>query len=539
MRNKVITLLLSAVVMAAALSGCGNTSSTDSSQNSESESSQVSDSTAESSDTASEEATQESADEVSESTTASSYDELIASLHMGQSYAYAPICDGEDALLVTSYTYDDLEGHMATYEATIYVEGTNGIEKITTVQTSGTAYPIAVSSDNCLILSDRNAIQKAYVDKASSSYVVAEQSSVTFTADGEESYSNYIKDAAEIATDSTVYDELSDEYLASEILSFEAAGTTSDNLPYLAGGVYRAYNGDDLYNVANYIVFDNETSGHTQTPDGLSGVAFDYEASADSITFHFGSADDNSVAQLDLENASFPVLTFSDDSQLGSETVTLVCLGNADAQTFDAVTYYDNDNNLLMQVTSFDETSLTGDIYREERIKADYVDNAEDGSSIYSVNGTEFTVVSFEDANTELAYADNADDFKADVIGTTRFDGFLVKSSDGNYYALEKEDYEELYTVVELMNEGNIRKLIEENVTFSIKENCNIVLLKFVSGEEAMELAEEYIIGREFKGDNYPGWSEDATEYYMTSGMLVSINVVDGELYNIVQQYIP
>ena len=56
--------------------------------------------------------------------------------------------------------------------------------------------------------------------------------------------------------------------------------------------------------------------------------------------------------------------------------------------------------------------------------------------------------------------------------------------------------------------------------------------------EESGELKEDYIIGREFDPESYPGWSEDATEYYLSSDMLVSISVVDNELSCIVQQYV-
>ncbi len=82
-------------------------------------------------------------------------------------------------------------------------------------------------------------------------------------------------------------------------------------------------------------------------------------------------------------------------------------------------------------------------------------------------------------------------------------------------------------------------KRIEDNVTFKIKERCEIILQKFVSDGEFDKLEQEYTIGREFKGDNYPQWSAEADEYYMTDGMLVSLGVIDGELYNIVQIYVP
>ena len=121
-----------------------------------------------------------------------------------------------------------------------------------------------------------------------------------------------------------------------------------------------------------------------------------------------------------------------------------------------------------------------------------------------------------------------------------RYDRFLVKCGDDDfYYALEKEDYAEEYRVVSMMTDEKLRKLIEENVTYPIRENCEIILLKYVENDVASDIVEEHIIGREFKGDHYPDWSENPDEYYTTNDMLTSISVVDGELYNIVQVYVP
>ena len=535
MKSKIITLLLSAILAVTVITGCGN-STTETS---------IATSTETSDDTSTEaSANDQSADTTDASDTATtalptSYEELIASLHAGQSYTYAPICEGENALLVTSYTFDDLEGHQATYEATIYMEKSGTIERVTTVQSSGTAYPIALSDDNSLIVSKRNSILKGYINKESGKFIITEESNVNYLEAENGLYHNYKDGVAEISTESSLYDELLEKYDNSEILNFQKAGVTSDGSPHLAGGVYAAYDGEDLYNIAGYYIFTSESSGSTETPDGISGIPFTYEVNADSITFHFASADDTSEAKFGWDNASFPTITFTGDNASGAEKLTLTCLNTADPASFEAAKYYNNDNNLYMQVDSFDENSLTGDLYREERIKQEYVDDAEEGSFIFSVNGTQFQVVSFEEVNKELEYATD-EEFKKDVVGSTRFDGFLVKCSDDDfYYALEKEDYAQEYTVVSMMTEEILRKLIEENVTFKIKENCEITLLKFVENGESLKLENEYIIGREFKGDNYPGWSQDAKEFYMTESMLVAISVIDDELYNFVQIYIP
>lgn len=531
MRKKIITSLMSVALTVSVITGCGNTAT---------DNEQVPDTTASTENQTTTESTAEStADSTAENSAAkktpTNFSELIASLHAGQSYAYAPICEGSDALLVTSYSFDDLEGHMATYEATIYIEKDGSVEKITTVQSGGTAYPIAVTDDNSLILCMRNSVVKGHIHEGTDKFVITEEAHVNYTEAEDGDFHNYKEGVADIPSDSSLYDELTEAYQKSDILSFTKAGAAADGSPILSGAVYAAYTGDNLYDITSFYVFDSENSGHTESPDGLTGLPFAYELKGEDILFHFGSADDNSEAKFGWENASFPTLTFTGDN----ETITLSCLGCEDPETFEAAKYYDNDNNLYMQVKKFDETSLTGDLYRNEKIKAEYVENATEGSNIYSVNGTQYQVVSFEDANKELGYGTD-EEFKRDSVGTSRFDKFIVKCTEEDaYYALEKDDYSQGYKVVMLFNEGNDRKLIEENVTFKIKENCEIILQKFVNDGQFDNLTSEYLIGREFKGDNYPGWAADAKEYYMTNEMLVGIGVIDKELYSIVQIYVP
>lgn len=518
--KKILILLLSTALAASTITGCGKTSTDTSTENSKEETKG--------------ETTENSSEK---STEPKNFEELISNLHPGQSYAYAPILDGEDALLVTSYIFDNGDGVLGTYEATIFVENNGSLEKVTTVQSGGTAYPIAVTEDNNLILSMRNSTIKGHVDKTAGKFITTEESAVDYMASEDGVYHNFKDGATEIVEDSSLFDELLDTYQNSKVLEFTKAGVTDDGTPQLAGAVYAAYKGDDLYNISSYYIFETETTGSTQTPDGLSGLPFTYEVNGTDITFSFASADDVSESTFSWDEGAYPTLKFSGND----ETLSLVCLGNADPETFEAQKYYDNDNNLLMQVTKFDEKSLTGDIYREERIRATDVENAKIGDNIFSVNGTQFTAVSFEDVNKEIEYATN-EEFKADVLTPSRYSKFLVKGGDDDfYYALEKQDYEELYTVVPMMAEGTERKLIEKNVTFTIKDNCEITLQKFVKGEpdSGDTLTEEYLLGREFKGDNYPDSMQDADEYYMTNGMLVWLGAVDGELYNFVQVYVP
>ncbi len=534
MKTKVIATVLATAVLATSIIGCGNAEvqNGDSSQTAVTEATQETASTTDSTQDA-------TASTETEQKATASFEELISSLHAGQSYAYAPVCEGENALLVTSYTFDDLEGHQGTYEASIYIQKDGSVERVTTVQSGGTAYPIAVTSDNSLLLCMRNSVQKAHIDKASGEYVVTEESIVNYSAAEDEGYHNYANGTAEVATESTLFDKLIDEYYASEVLSFEHAGVAEDGTPHLAGGVYSAYRGEDLYNVAFYMAFNDETSGYTQSPDGMTGLPFEYEVKGEDIVFHIASADDTTEAKFGYENASFPTLSFKGENTLGADLVTLTCIGCADPETFDPLKYYDNDNNLYMVVKSFDNKSITGDIYCKEKIKKEYVENAKEGDFIYSVNGSQFKVVSFEEVNKAIEYGTD-EEFKSDSVGISRFSDYLIYSPDDDfYYALEKSDYDDLYQVVAMMHDEDIRKLIEENVTFKLKEDCEITLQKFVSDGEFMQLASEFMTAREFKGDNYPQWSATAEEYYMTNDMLVAIGVIDGEVYNLDQVYVP
>ncbi len=544
MRNKVISLMLSIALTAAVLSGCNSNSSETSqeTQNTDQESDTNSETNSDNTDADAADTTDTSADASSDTGAPSTYEELIASLHAGQSYAYAPICEGEDALLVTSYTFDDLEGHMASCDATIYaMTSDNALQRVTTVQCGGTAYPVAVSSDNKIITLSNHSIQIAYVEKSTGKFIIEKESVEEYVSDEEPLYHNYSNDGEEsgITSDSFFFDSLYEESGDLNIVNFEAAGIASDGTPSFAGGVYCVYNTEEFYNSLGYLVFDSESSGHTVTYDGLSQVPFDYEQNGKNITFHFGSADDSQDATFDNENVSYPTLTFSGEGIFETDTISLACLENADADSFDPVTYYDDDNNLLIHVDSFDENSFTGNLYHEETINDSYVYDAQIGDIIYSKDGTPFTVISFEDVNKELEYGTD-EEFKADVIGTTRFDGFLVKGGDQDfYYALEKEEYETEYKVASLMTDELLLKLIAEDVTFPIREDSNIVLYKFDTTGEYDELKEEYIIGREFKGDNYPQWSDEGDEYFITSSMYLYISVVDGELTTIVQKYVP
>lgn len=73
------------------------------------------------------------------------YDSVISGLQPGQAYAFADMCDTYDALLVTDYTYDNLDGNIAAIDATIYgLDNDNNVIELGRVTSEGTAYPLAI-----------------------------------------------------------------------------------------------------------------------------------------------------------------------------------------------------------------------------------------------------------------------------------------------------------------------------------------------------------------------------------------------------------
>lgn len=81
-------------------------------------------------------------------------------LSAGRHFALADLGGEEEALLVTDYVYDDLEGHMATIMARVYATDPEGnVVDCGSVISQGTAYPLAVK-DGCLFTAGHRFIHK-------------------------------------------------------------------------------------------------------------------------------------------------------------------------------------------------------------------------------------------------------------------------------------------------------------------------------------------------------------------------------------------
>ena len=110
----------------------------------------------------------------------------------------------------------------------------------------------------------------------------------------------------------------------------ENAGTsaeTSENASVFKKGVWKftSDKGDVIY-----YIFNDEKSGHTETEDGLGGVAFACEQDGWNITFHFGGVDDTTKAVVSEGDASI-TLTYEDGKTL---TYSVEYVDGADPDTF-------------------------------------------------------------------------------------------------------------------------------------------------------------------------------------------------------------
>ena len=89
-----------------------------------------------------------------------SYDEIISCLQPGEAYAYVDVYGGDEpVLMITDYTYDNLDGNMAAIEASPYIKLSDGKYAFGGLLfTQGTATPIAVSDDGMIYLADHHEV---------------------------------------------------------------------------------------------------------------------------------------------------------------------------------------------------------------------------------------------------------------------------------------------------------------------------------------------------------------------------------------------
>ena len=142
-------------------------------------------------------------------------------LEKGMGYANATI-DGTDVLLVSSGTYDNLDGNNAAIDARIFVYKDAMPYEIGSVASNGTAYPIAVKDGK--LYTGGNHIMNRYSVKDGQTLVM-ESANEIFDNDGNATYS-YSSDNGSLDGEEAhkIYDEILDEMMSGEIVNFAVVG---------------------------------------------------------------------------------------------------------------------------------------------------------------------------------------------------------------------------------------------------------------------------------------------------------------------------
>ncbi len=155
------------------------------------------------------------------------YKEIIDGLDDTQAYAFAPISTTRNALLVTSYVYDNLDGNLAAIDATVYCAGPDGkVMKYGEVASSGTAYPLAVLNDLYLMYGGNHDVSKVYIDTTEGKFITVAHAEVSYDTNGtptytwicpDEKYDGIVKDDSKMCS-------LYEDYGECDVINFTTIG---------------------------------------------------------------------------------------------------------------------------------------------------------------------------------------------------------------------------------------------------------------------------------------------------------------------------
>lgn len=146
----------------------------------------------------------------------------------GMGYANEKIGD-EDVLLVSSGTYDNLDGNMAAIDAAVFIYSDNAPLEAGKVCCGGTAYPLAVS-DGFLYAAGNHWICKYTIKDGS--LAIVKRAVVVYDENGNESYYCEASDGTEVNNYDTVktkemFEALFDEMGNAKVIDFSTVGGSS------------------------------------------------------------------------------------------------------------------------------------------------------------------------------------------------------------------------------------------------------------------------------------------------------------------------
>ena len=138
------------------------------------------------------------------------YHDTIAALPKSDYTATVDIGLDKPVLLVTDGVYDDGDGNEAAIYCDVYYPVGKKVQKIGTIESMGTAYPIAFGKDGIYAALDRG-VQKYAVDSADGKLVMTQNIYVSYDTEGTASYFNEESGTAKSVSVSE-YDSAEDVY---------------------------------------------------------------------------------------------------------------------------------------------------------------------------------------------------------------------------------------------------------------------------------------------------------------------------------------
>lgn len=147
------------------------------------------------------------------------FSSVTDTLSAGKHFVLADLGGDGDALLITDYVYDDLEGHMATIMADVYATDSDGkVVNCGSVISQGTAYPLAVR-DGRLFTAGHRFIQKYTLRNSDGKLMEAGDMLEVLDSLGEPLHYVIEGDMVCLPGDSLVQAKF-DEWAGAEVLSF-------------------------------------------------------------------------------------------------------------------------------------------------------------------------------------------------------------------------------------------------------------------------------------------------------------------------------
>ena len=142
-------------------------------------------------------------------------------LEKGMGYANVNL-DGTDVLLVSSGTFDDLEGKQGAIDAAIFMYTDDGIVEVGKVCSAGTAYPLYVSGGKLFTGSNHWVCKYALTD---GKLMLMEKASVEYDTDGNGTYFYESEDGGDYSTIGSseaekIFDKLLEEFFTGEEVDF-------------------------------------------------------------------------------------------------------------------------------------------------------------------------------------------------------------------------------------------------------------------------------------------------------------------------------